>query len=591
MKNLFKATMVLSVLSAAVMAQTATPGFELERLTLNPGAKASLWASTGDLLEPSDWRVSLAGHYENRPLIYLVDDHRAGSVVKNRVTAHLAFAYGLFKWLELGAQVPVVAWQSGDDLTAFNIAKPESLALGTPFIQGRFGFLKESGGDALDLAAHLGIGLPLGNPNALTRDSFITIEPRIGAGKTLGLFRVGGELGAQLRNLNGSVTLSQNAQTVRDEIGSRFGAGLVVNTTNKGLRGELGGRLDVPFTKTGVGGEILAGGRYAFNDLFEAYVLAGAGFGSMPGIPAFRVLLGVSAGGLKEPGPVCKGAPSSTKGCDFDNDGILNELDACVELAGLPDRKGCPIFDADKDGIEDDLDACPKEAGVKERKGCPIRDADKDGIEDKDDQCPMEAGPKERKGCPIHDADKDGIEDKDDACPNEAGSVERKGCPVRDADNDGVPDEIDNCPKEPGPKENQGCKAKQLVVITKEKLVIKDKVFFETGKSTILAKSFALLTQVADVLKAHPEVQHVTVEGHTDSKGKREANLKLSQDRAGSVMKYLTGKGVEASRLNAKGFGPDKPIDTNDTEPGRANNRRVEFVIETPETVKETTIK
>lgn len=170
----------------------------------------------------------------------------------------------------------------------------------------------------------------------------MSFEPRVGLGKKLGLIRIGGELGAQLRNLNGAVTLSQNPTTVRDEIGSRFAAGLVFTTTNKGLRGELGGRLDVPFTRAGVGGEILGGVRYAFGDMVELYALLGPGFGSLPGIPTYRALLGVSVGGLKEPGPLCKGAPSKTVGCDFDNDGVLNELDACVELSGLAARQGLP---------------------------------------------------------------------------------------------------------------------------------------------------------------------------------------------------------------------------------------------------------
>jgi outer membrane protein OmpA-like peptidoglycan-associated protein len=118
-----------------------------------------------------------------------------------------------------------------------------------------------------------------------------------------------------------------------------------------------------------------------------------------------------------------------------------------------------------------------------------------------------------------------------------------------------------------------------LVVITAQKLVIKDKVFFATGKSQILARSFALLKQVASVLTAHPDLGRVRVEGHTDDRGAHDANLALSQSRAEAVKAFLSNAGVAASRLEAKGFGPDRPADSNSSEKGRENNRRVEFVV------------
>jgi len=132
-----------------------------------------------------------------------------------------------------------------------------------------------------------------------------------------------------------------------------------------------------------------------------------------------------------------------------------------------------------------------------------------------------------------------------------------------------------------GPASNQGCpeKERQLVIITSGKLIIKEKVFFATAKATILPRSFALLNNVAQVLRDHPEIQLVRVEGHTDAQGGREYNVSLSQRRANSVKDYLIHQGVDGIRLQAKGFGPDKPADTNKTDAGRSNNRRVEFVI------------
>jgi outer membrane protein OmpA-like peptidoglycan-associated protein len=121
---------------------------------------------------------------------------------------------------------------------------------------------------------------------------------------------------------------------------------------------------------------------------------------------------------------------------------------------------------------------------------------------------------------------------------------------------------------------------RQLVIITADKLVITDKVYFATGKATILPKSFPLLNQVASVIRSHPNIPGITVEGHTDDQGSAKLNRKLSLNRAKAVAAYLEHQGVEVGRLNAMGFGPDRPADTNGTETGRANNRRVEFIIE-----------
>ena len=117
------------------------------------------------------------------------------------------------------------------------------------------------------------------------------------------------------------------------------------------------------------------------------------------------------------------------------------------------------------------------------------------------------------------------------------------------------------------------------VVVTKERLELKEKIFFETGKSVIRPESHGLLDEVAAALKGNPEVKRVVVEGHTDNKGSKVLNTKLSKGRAEAVRAYLLKKGVEPVRLDAKGFGPSRPIADNATAKGREENRRVEFVI------------
>lgn len=186
--------------------------------------------------------------------------------------------------------------------------------------------------------------------------------------------------------------------------------------------------------------------------------------------------------------------------------------------------------------------------------------------------------------CPDLDFDNDGVKNRDDACPTEYGPKENQGCPWPDTDGDTLIDRFDNCPTERGPVENQGCpwSKKQLVVIKPERLEILDKVYFEFDKATLLPESFPLLTQVAAVILAHPELKVVRVDGHTDNIGGAAYNKDLSTRRAESVRTFLIQQGVAPERLSFQGFGFERPIATNDTEEGRGENRRVEFLIIDP---------
>jgi outer membrane protein OmpA-like peptidoglycan-associated protein len=248
-------------------------------------------------------------------------------------------------------------------------------------------------------------------------------------------------------------------------------------------------------------------------------------------------------------------APPKEK--DTDGDGIIDKLDKCPtepeDKDGFEDEDGCPDPDNDQDGILDKLDKCPMDP------------EDKDGFEDED-------------GCPDPDNDKDGILDADDKCPNDPGPKENGGCPDKDRDGDTVVDRLDKCPDQPGPPDNDGCPKQKFIVVTKEKIELKQKVHFATDKAKIMSDSFAMLQEIADVLKARPEIR-VRIEGHTDSRGSMKHNMKLSQARADSVKMFLVGQGVDSSHMDARGFGPTQPIADNRTAVGREQNRRVEFII------------
>jgi outer membrane protein OmpA-like peptidoglycan-associated protein len=121
------------------------------------------------------------------------------------------------------------------------------------------------------------------------------------------------------------------------------------------------------------------------------------------------------------------------------------------------------------------------------------------------------------------------------------------------------------------------------VRVEAKRIVILEKVFFETGKAVIKPESFPLLDEVATTIATNPQIGRIQIGGHTDNQGSESYNQRLSQQRADSVKEYLVAKGVPAVRLIARGFGESSPIDTNRTPTGREVNRRVEFDLLDPQ--------
>jgi outer membrane protein OmpA-like peptidoglycan-associated protein len=277
---------------------------------------------------------------------------------------------------------------------------------------------------------------------------------------------------------------------------------------------------------------------------------------------------------------------------DKDGDGVLDKDDQCPSLPGPKENKGCPVEapkDRDNDGILDPSDKCidvPEDIdNFQDDDGCPEPDNDNDGILDAADKCMNEAGPMTNFGCPILDKDGDGLNDDVDQCPNEPEDKDDfqdgDGCPDLDNDGDGVPDDKDDCKLQPGPADNKGCPRKySLVAVTKDRIEIKKQIKFATGSAKIVGKeSEQILDEVAQALKDNAQIKKVRIEGHTDSVGEDAKNLILSQNRANSVMSALIKRGVDPIRMEAVGFGETKPIASNSTAAGKAENRRTEFNI------------
>ncbi len=119
--------------------------------------------------------------------------------------------------------------------------------------------------------------------------------------------------------------------------------------------------------------------------------------------------------------------------------------------------------------------------------------------------------------------------------------------------------------------------SEMLEAIDRDGFIALHGIAFDTGKETVRPDSEATLSEVVSLLETNPALK-LSIEGHTDNVGQPKANLDLSKRRADSVRKWLVSKGISASRLGSTGFGDTKPVADNRTEPGRAQNRRVELV-------------
>ncbi|MBL93421.1 MAG: hypothetical protein CMH56_16595 [Myxococcales bacterium] len=374
------------------------------------------------------------------------------------------------------------------------------------------------------------------------------------------------------------------------------------------------------YSATENGLEFMVGLRYRYEKpwLFEAST--GLPVSSAYGVPVSRVSLGASYtylldldrddDGIPDYEDTCPDEPEDMDGMededgcpdlDTDGDGLKDELDGCPEEAedkdDFEDEDGCPEPDNDEDGLLDSEDECPNEPedidDHKDHDGCLDEDDDQDDVDNKDDKCPDKAedidGFEDEDGCPDEDNDQDGILDADDKCPLKKEDVDEfeddDGCPDEDNDQDGIFDANDKCPFKAETfnefEDDDGCPDQrvQMVMIERDKIVIPQKIHFASGNNVPMDKSRAIIEKVAELLVKHPEVKLLEIQGHTDIVGKKEYNLKLSQARAEAIKDMLVSLGVDASRLIAKGYGPEKLIDYRKTKKAHYHNRRVEFVV------------
>ncbi len=551
--------LVASLFAQRASAQQAT-GWALS--PYNPSEKGSAWFAADSLDFRKGDRVA-AGFildYAAKPLSFKMNGKPVTEPVKSMTLVHVGLSYTAKERVRIGLSVPVVAGGSGDGYpTGGDRAKNGDVRVGADVrLFGDYGSLV----GAIGVQAFVPVGDKDKAKASMVSDGKVRLWPKISFAKS-GPVELAFAAGPLIRKVDDAIANNpMTKDTFKGGTTFAFAAAAGVKVANdKLLIGpELYGQTDTKGGGSPI--ELIGSLRYWLS-------------------PSVRV--GAGAGGGVSPG--------KNKGYGQAAPRVL----ATFEWSQPADT--LVRTDRDGDGVWDDDDACPDQKGVKtddpKTNGCPPREKDRDGdgVLDADDACPDQKGVKtddpKTNGCPKpKDSDGDGILDVDDACPDEKGVAssdpKKNGCPVKDTDGDGILDPEDACPDQPGPKnadpKKNGCPA---VRIEAGQVKILEQVKFKTGSAVILAESNDILSGVAKVLKEHPEIKKVRVEGHTDNKGSPAANKQLSKARAESVKKWLMTKGgVEAARLTTAGFGQEKPIDTNDTDAGRQNNRRVEFHIE-----------
>jgi outer membrane protein OmpA-like peptidoglycan-associated protein len=535
-----------------------------------------------------------------RNLMRLKKGYGADALVSHSFQGTFSFNVGLTQRLVLGLHLPVDliggegVEQVGVAGNAYDSQRLDSQKFGFAALHLKLNLLRPN--QAVGLALLVQGGYPLGDPRNLGADPKPWYWPQLAIEKHFGkrAVRLGANVGYRGSD-PGGVTRFDQLRGGRFESSKALataGAAVAVRALDKlefigetYLARQLDGKSAAPVALS----QEVVGGFKIFVEK-NSYLMLGGGVRIGDGYMAAdqRGFIGF----LFE--------PSIT---DRDGDGILDEDDQCPDQPedkdGFEDSDGCPDPDNDKDGIPDVNDECPNEPeiknGYKDEDGCPDvddRDRDKDGIPDSRDKCPNEPEDfdnfEDEDGCPDPDNDKDGILDINDNCPNDPEDFDKfqdeDGCPDPDNDGDGIPDARDKCPNEAETfnefQDEDGCPdSTGPVVIQDNSILILEKIQFETGSARIRPESNKLLDAVAATLKDHPEFQLLEVQGHADARGSKALNLKLTRDRATSVMKALVSRGIDPKRLRAMGYGSFCPIDAGATAEAFDKNRRVEFKI------------
>jgi OOP family OmpA-OmpF porin len=636
------ATVLAGVLLSSAPAGAQNSGFTVNRYEPTAAGEWSFWVDHPWYSSTRYFAAGITLNYAHNPLIFgrVSPDGsftQTTSVIEHQLLGHVDLAGSFLDRVLITGTLPITFLERGT--TAAGVSPTTGVVVGDP----RFGLWIRLFGQPYRSAISMSIGANVWVPlrafdgtkgvSETSSDQGVRVMPKIVLGGLASrvmwsftggfLYRPAARIGVGVDDAGSTVgsELQLGAAIAYADTTRRFAIGpeAIMSTVI------LGTDAVQPFTREFTSLEILLGFHYNIARIINIGAAGGLGVLRTPGTPDARALFRLAYAPIRDLAPkdrdkdgipdvkdACPDTPgietddAQTNGCpDRDRDYVVDKIDLCPDTPKGPrpdpNRLGCPIGDRDRDEVLDPEDLCPDTPkGPRpdpNRLGCPMGDRDSDGVLDADDQCPdVPKGEKpdpNRTGCPAGDRDGDAVVDHEDQCPDvhkgPKPDPNRLGCPYGDRDKDTVIDPEDACPDQPGaphpdPKKN-GCPG--LVMVQDGQIKILQPVFFATNKDVILQKSYPVLQSVADALKVTKEIKKVAIEGHTDNRGKAEYNRALSDRRAKSVMKWLvTTGGIEESRLEAKGYGPDRPIADNKTPKGREKNRRVDFVILDPPQAK-----
>lgn len=589
-------TLLLAGTALAQEVPTSPPAIDAQNYRHSVDSTHTLWTDDAGTAPTGYFSGRLGVNYAANPLVYYPLEGGEVGVLSNMLAVDVIAAVNISR-LRLGIDVPLYLSANSDLTGAQNGLGDMALDLKGTIIDHK---------DApIGLAMAGRVGLPTSSLDAALGSDGLTWEVSGILDARIGNALVAGNLG--YRSLP---TEDLNGLTWDDQVVTRLGAGYGFNdamTAGVSLDVATYATLPLPTKRELFGAEGLLGGWVKPTD--SIVLRAGAGSGATPGIgtPDFRAVFALAY------------QPPHVR--DEDGDGIVDKSDECREEPedkdGYKDKDGCPdpttrvrVLFVDKDGT-------PIEGVVSTVKGVEIE-------QDGGSQLDFEIHPDSVEITAT--ADGYGTVTETLTVPDRARfktsyemKVVKGKVVIRVKDGDGNPVDAQVRVGEAAPfatKEGrraiaarpgtytimvlaEGYKPAETEVtvepneisdvtvtvessrakVTKKAIIISDKVYFDTGKATIKAESHGVLDDVYGILRAYPDMKKISIEGHTDSRGSADKNRELSDARANAVKQYLTDKGIDASRLDAKGFGEDQPIDARNSSSAWEKNRRVEFNI------------
>ncbi|MDH5673494.1 MAG: OmpA family protein [Myxococcales bacterium] len=560
---------------------------------------------------------------------------RTDHLVNTAITGTLHFNYGIANRAVVGVQVPIMVLQgpsavvpgiyNDDDVPA----GLDSQGLGNVTLHGKIRLLRHEA-NAFGVAALLQLELPTGDASEFRGEPGFAAWPRLAVEWVPApAFRIGVNGGYRFNSGDGAILpFDGQVSPVNRLMGMPSGSllnpgmcdGSMGETTNATCPGPVTGATDVEYNDL-VTASAAMSFRFAksaalVGDVYMGKVMDDASAGTLgaEAIGGLKLFVEdnsylVLAGGVGVLESVNSADIRGVLGFIFepsigdrDGDGYKDDVDACPDepedFDNFEDEEGCPDPDNDRDGILDVDDECPlvpeDHDGDSDKDGCPegnIGDRDGDGILDNVDECPDDPedrdGFQDEEGCPDPDNDSDGILDVDDLCPNDPEDKDdfedADGCPDPDNDKDRILDVDDSCPNDPesynGFEDEDGCPDRGNVIIEENEIIILEKIYFATDSAEILSKSFPIVDAVAATLMGNPQITMIEIQGHADERGADDYNIRLTSDRAASVVQALGQRGVDMNRMRSAGYGERCPVDAASNKEAWEKNRRVEFKI------------